>query len=126
MDSINWLAVLLAGVASMVVGWLWYGPLFGKMWKNLMGITPESMQAMKMKPMTAMFWGLVMAVITSYVLAYFMGALGVATLGSAMKLACWIWFGFLATQTIGIYLWEGRPFKLFVLNAIHQFVMIHV
>lgn len=34
------LAVVLAAVVSMIVGWLWYGPLFGKQWMALMGWKP--------------------------------------------------------------------------------------
>ena len=33
---LNWLAVLVAVVASFFFGWLWYGPLFGKKWASLM------------------------------------------------------------------------------------------
>jgi len=124
--TINYFAVLLAGVANMVVGFLWYGPLFGKMWKGMMGFTDESIKSMPMKPMTSMVWGLVVSFVMAYVLAYFMGMLGIMDLGSAMKLACLIWVGFLATNTIGSYLWEGKPLKLFILNAAQQFVAIHV
>lgn len=35
--DINYLAVIAAGVASMVVGSLWYGPLFGRKWVALSG-----------------------------------------------------------------------------------------
>ena len=59
--SINWWAVLVAGVVYMVVGMVWYGPLFGKLWKSLMGFTDESVKNMPLKPMTAMVWGFVPA-----------------------------------------------------------------
>jgi len=106
--AINYWAVLVAAIVSFVVGWLWYGPLFGKMWKGLMGFTDESMKAMAMKPATAMFWEFVTSLIMAYVLANFTvvwGALGVA---GAWSLAFWIWLGFLATAELGSYLWEGR------------------
>ena len=33
MESVNWLAVLVAGISSFVVGGIWYSPnLFGKAW----------------------------------------------------------------------------------------------
>ena len=37
MHEVNLLAVLAAGIVPMVVGALWYGPLFGKRWLELMG-----------------------------------------------------------------------------------------
>lgn len=39
--AINWLAVLAASVSAFVVGGLWYGPIFGKAWSNVTGITDE-------------------------------------------------------------------------------------
>lgn len=38
---INYLAVLGAAMASMALGALWYGLLFGNTWVGLSGMTPE-------------------------------------------------------------------------------------
>lgn len=40
-SSFSWLAVLAAVVANMVLGFLWYGPLFGKSWRAAVGKTEE-------------------------------------------------------------------------------------
>ncbi len=125
--EINYLAVLLAGVVNMAVGFMWYGPLFGKMWKSLMGFTDESMKSMKMTATTAMIGGFITALVMAYVLAYLLvGMVGTGDTYEAMKLACMVWIGFLATTAAGSYLWEGKPFKLFLLNAAEQFVVIHL
>jgi len=121
---INWWAVLVAGVVYMVVGMIWYGPLFGKLWKSLMGFTDESVKNMPLKPMTAMVWGLVSALVLAYVLAHFAFYAGVIDVQGALWYASWVWLGFLATNTIGSYLWEGKSFKLFVLNAGAQLVSV--
>ncbi len=42
--EIPWLGVLVAVVASQIIGFLWYGPLFGKPWMAARGITPEEAQ----------------------------------------------------------------------------------
>jgi len=45
MGSINWLAVLVAGISSFVVGGIWYSPgLFGKAWMKDNGFTEDSMK----------------------------------------------------------------------------------
>ncbi len=121
---VNWWAVLAAGVVYMAVGMIWYGPLFGKMWKNLMGFSDESMKNMPLKPMTAMLWGLVAALVMAYALNYFAFLSGAIDLAGAWQLAFWVWLGFLATTSVGSYLWEGKPFKLFVLNAAAQLVSV--
>jgi hypothetical protein len=37
--GINWLAVLVAAIATFVLGGLWYGPLFGRIWRAAEGQT---------------------------------------------------------------------------------------
>jgi hypothetical protein len=38
----DWVAILVGAVAIMVLGWLWYGPLFGKAWSKGSGIALAS------------------------------------------------------------------------------------
>lgn len=33
--SVSWLGILLAVIAAMVIGSIWYGPLFGKKWMKI-------------------------------------------------------------------------------------------
>ena len=39
MLEVNYLAVLIAGIVPMIVGAIWYGPLFGKRWLGYMETT---------------------------------------------------------------------------------------
>ena len=56
MGEVNLLAVLVSGVAAMVIGALWYSPLlFGKLWMNGMGFTEAKMKEMKEKGMAASY-----------------------------------------------------------------------
>ncbi|MFD2443916.1 DUF1761 domain-containing protein [Bacillus sp. CGMCC 1.16607] len=42
--EINYLAVLLATIATMIIGFLWYSPvLFGDVWMKEIGLKPENM-----------------------------------------------------------------------------------
>ena len=44
--EINWLAVLLAALANMVIGAVWYMPqLFGKEWQKIVGLKDKDMKA---------------------------------------------------------------------------------
>ncbi|NII24541.1 DUF1761 domain-containing protein [Pseudoflavitalea sp. X16] len=46
MSSINWLAVLVAGISAFVLGGVWYSPaLFGKAWMKENKITMEEVQS---------------------------------------------------------------------------------
>ena len=44
MHEVNLLAVLVAGIVPMLIGSLWYGPLFGKRWMALMEMTADEIQ----------------------------------------------------------------------------------
>ncbi|OGG44018.1 hypothetical protein A2841_04045 [Candidatus Kaiserbacteria bacterium RIFCSPHIGHO2_01_FULL_48_10] len=126
--TINYYAVIAAALANMVIGFLWYGPVFGKYWKGLMGFTDESMKAMKMTPLMAMVGGLITALIMAYVLAHFAtvfgAAIDTASVMGALTLAFWVWLGFTATTIAGSFLWEGKPVTLFVLNAAQSLVSL--
>ena len=43
-SGINFWAVLVAALSSFVIGSLWYGPLFGKTWMKLNGLTDENLK----------------------------------------------------------------------------------
>ena len=122
--SISWVAVFVAAVANMAVGFVWYGPLFGKMWQSLMGFNEESMKNMPLTAKQAISGGFVTALIMSYVLAHFAYLSGVDTVSGGLQLAFWVWLGFIATASASSFLWEGKPFKLFVLNAVEQLVAL--
>ncbi|HKJ30868.1 MAG TPA: DUF1761 domain-containing protein [Balneolales bacterium] len=44
MSSINIWAILVAALSTFVVGWLWYGPLFGKAWMTEVGLSEEKIR----------------------------------------------------------------------------------
>lgn len=123
---INYLAVLVGAVINMAVGFAWYGPLFGKPWMAMMGMTPESMKAMPLSPGQAIAGGVVMSLLLAYVLAHgvLFGSTYTETYGliGGLTGAFWYWLGFVVPITAGSFLWEGKPFKLWVLNASYYLV----
>ncbi|MDZ7680430.1 MAG: DUF1761 domain-containing protein [Fodinibius sp.] len=44
MGSLNFLAIIAATFSTFVVGWLWYGTLFGKAWIDAIGMSEEQLQ----------------------------------------------------------------------------------
>lgn len=122
--QINYLAVLACGVATIVIGFIWYGPLFGKLWMRLTGIdkaTPEEMEkGKKTMPMMAAIQfvvALVMACVLQYVITYAGAYKGMSGLSLGLQTGFWMWLGFVAPVTIGMVLWEGKPWKLWLILA---------
>lgn len=120
MVPINYLAVLTAAIVAIGLGFLWFGPLFGKQWMASMGITPDKMEAMKAaakeKGMGKTY--AIMAVTTlvmSYVLAHslvfassYMNVSGVA---AGLQVGFWNWLGFVMPITVGSVLWDNKSWK---------------
>jgi hypothetical protein len=125
MIPVNYVAVIVAGIASMVLGFLWYGPLFGKTWMKLSGHNPKSMKKM-MSPAKAMSIGFVLTLINAYVLAVFTGLLQITNVMGALQVAFWIWLGFNLPIIAGSWIWDGKPFKLFALLAIHRIIELAI
>ena len=126
--TINYLAVLVCAVASMVVGFVWYGPLFGKAYMQVMGadsMTPEQKEAMKKGMWGMYFVQFVLSFITAGVLAYYILNWADASAG-AIGIAVCTWFGFVMTTTAGASLWSGKPkkmaWKMFFISAGAQLV----
>ncbi|MCI0619812.1 DUF1761 domain-containing protein [Candidatus Wolfebacteria bacterium] len=125
--DINYLAVLVAGIVAMGIGSLWYGPLFGKPWMALMGITPLQMDAGKKKGMMKSYIiGFIGALVTAFTLAYLISSLGVAGVTGGLTLGFLVWLGFFVTTKLGSVLWEMRPWKLYFLNIGYDLVNLLV
>jgi hypothetical protein len=123
MDGIsNIWTVVVAAVASVGVGMLWYGKVFANPWMRMTGLTRESMKTMALSPMQATAGGLVTAALSAFVFSWLADALVVYSAGDALRMAFWAWLGFAVPLSAGSWLWEGKPFKLFLLNAGHYLV----
>ncbi len=119
---INYLAVLVAAVASMVLGFVWYGPLFGKPWMKMMGFTQESMSAAKAKGMTTNYilmslGSLVMAYVLAHALVFAMAYMKVSGWGAGVACGFYNWLGFILPVVMGDQLWGGKPWKLLPITA---------
>ena len=125
--SINYLAVLVAAIASHVIGFLWYGPLFGKMWISLMNFDKKKMKEAQKKGMwKTIALAFLTSLIMGYVLAHFVAYVGAKTIADGAVLGFWLWIGFFATTQLGMVLWEGKPVKLYILNTLHYLVTLIV
>jgi len=124
--EINIWAVVVSTIIYFGLGMLWYSPkLFGKSWMALQNFTEEKMAAMKSKGMAKpMIFGLIGAFITSFILAYVISISGAAVIGEGLWIGFLAWLGFVATVALGSVLWEGKPFKLYMINMGYHLVSL--
>jgi sterol desaturase/sphingolipid hydroxylase (fatty acid hydroxylase superfamily) len=112
-SSINWLAVVLCLVVSMVIGGVWFSPkVFFKQWWKAVGKTDEDMQNMQKASSASMMatWGGTM--LASVVQAIFMGfmtnTMGATDWSSGAMAGFWLWLGFLAPASLTNKLFADR------------------
>lgn len=111
---INWLAVIVAAIIRMAVGFVWYSPpVLLKPWQALTGVTPETMRAGMGKALAIdVLASLVMAFILLHAVTY-AGATDIFT-GAAVGALNWL--GFQATLMISLWGYENRSPKLIAIN----------
>jgi len=131
MVEINYMAVIVAAIVNMVLGYVWYGPLFGKQWMALSGVMPQLDALGKPKGMTKkmviMFVGaLVMAVTLFKFIAYASGFLQQSGAALGLSIGFCLWLGFIAPVTLSVVLWEGKSWKLWFLNNAYYVVLLLV
>ncbi|MFJ6415088.1 DUF1761 domain-containing protein [Paeniglutamicibacter sp. NPDC091659] len=125
--DINWLAVVVATISTMVVGSIWYTPkVFGNYWMRVAKVTPGSTK----NAVVPILITLAVSFISAWVLA---GATylsfqfyGGSFLANALLTALILWGGFTAARFITHDAFEGRPVGLTVLNCVHELVTFMV
>ena len=129
---INYMAVGIAVVANFVLGWLWYGPLFGKAWAKELNID------MNQKPPAGeMAKGMILMIIGNFFMAYVLshnifawstveGMQEMGDMGSIGSTAFFTWLGFYVPTHIGATAWEKRSWKLTGINLAYHFASLFV
>jgi hypothetical protein len=112
--NVPWLGVLLAAVAGIVIGFVWYMPqVFGRRWANAAGVQlPEGMP-----PAMTLVAGVVIALVTAYVLALFVTATGATDVVGGAIVGAVAWLGFVATWGANTVFYENRSWEYFGVNA---------
>lgn len=108
-------AILLAAFTAFMFGWLWYSPLlFQKPWMRMAHI-PQTKPSTNNMASTMGLGFFSYAVIAGTIDVLFQ-IIGVGSLLVALQIALLCWGGFIATTSLGMVTWEGKPWKLYLLN----------
>ncbi len=105
--------IIAATVVYMVIGMVWYSPkVFGEMWMKLSGVKAKNVETTKAY-VGCLISSLLVVMVTSCLLHRLLINGYEASVLAAIK----FWLGFIVPTLLGGVLWEGRPVKLFALNA---------
>jgi hypothetical protein len=126
MHNLNLLAVLVAAISTMVVGFVWYSPiLFAKPWMREMGYDPNDksrVQEMQKSAGPAYLGSFVASLVSAFVLALFLHQMRAQSLGLGLLVGFHVWLGFVATVQLTGVLFMKQSMKLFGINTGYQLV----
>ena len=124
--NVNFLAVLVSVIASMIIGALWYSPvLFGKAWMKLSKINPQTIKQSQKKGMWKAYLGTFIGLfVMGYVLSHIIAYAQAHTLLGGITAGVWVWIGFIAPVMLGSIFWEQKPITLYVINVAHYLVVL--
>jgi len=110
--SVDWWAILLAGVINMVLGTIWYSkPLFGTAWMKLMDI-----KEMKPNPATLLLMFIV-ALAIAYIMTYFVVWSGATSFWGGVEAGLLASLTFVALVGASSALASGTDWKLWGINS---------
>ncbi|GAA1520655.1 apolipoprotein N-acyltransferase [Agromyces terreus] len=120
--EVNYWAVALATISTMIVGSIWYTPaVFGNYWMRVAKVDMEDRSAVG-----PILTTLIVSFISAWVLALAVQvtwlAFGGNYLGVALIVAIVAWAGFTAARFVTHDAFEGRPSGLTILNIAHELV----
>ncbi len=123
MSPINITAVLVAALATFVVGFLLHGPIAGKLWMKLSNIHPTGKE--KLSDMYGqMFWNYVANIVCAIVmsgvfwLVFSSPIMGEMNAYRGAIVAFWLGLGFVVTAASMETIWMGRSVKLWLFEAV--------
>jgi hypothetical protein len=124
--GVNLWSVLVAAVATMILGFVWYSPLlFAKPWTVAMGYDPNDKAKMdEMRKGAGKLYGItfVASLISAFVLAKIIDVTTVNSALYGMKIGFAVWLGFVTTVQLTSTLFKKRPIKLYLIDTGYQLV----
>lgn len=111
--GLNWWAILVATAAAFALGYVWYGPVFGKAWLAALGKTEDELQPSP-TPFVVSF---VAALATCVVVAALMNGLGMTGVADGAVFGLLTGVGFIAAAMASDSAFCGWGWKLWAIQA---------
>ena len=114
--DLNYLAILVAGISNMVVGFLWYGPIFGKAWMALRGINPDQISPNPLIYVVSFLLSLLMALVLSVFSHHVDASIQAMSLVLGLLVALLVWVGFVGPATFQNNMYSGISKQLYAID----------
>ena len=126
--EINWLAVVVATIASMAIAGVWYADFaFGKPWKKLTKIdAKKSEQTVKTSMTIVLAVNFFTAIVLAAAISIAANHIGDSSAWLALATGFVLWLAFSATTLLTHNLFEQKPLSLTAINKGYQLALFMV
>lgn len=127
--EVNYIAILIAGIVSMGIGFLWYSPMvLGKPWMKEKGYTSEGLKKAQkeMGPLYGFSFllSLLMAYVLSHVMTMAQNFFSYPALSTGLTSAFWMWLGFIMPVQATATIFGQKNWKLFGIDTGYQLASV--
>ena len=115
MANANLLAIIVAALSGFLIGGVWYGPLFGKVWQREAGVSQEAMgetSPLKLFGLTFLF-----SLLSAVFLGHLLASTGVSKPHVVMMISVGVALGFIVPALGTNYLFGRKSGTLFAIDA---------
>jgi len=124
-SQISILAIVLAVIANMIIGALWYSPiLFAKVWLKSLGKSMEELQESSTNIGYA--YTTIAGIISAIVLSLFISMLDTVTIGEGALIGFLAGAGIASARELSPTFFEGRKYTLFFISTGYHIVSLTV
>lgn len=112
--------ILAVTLLNFILGMVWYGPLFGKAWAKILGVSiptaPEEKEAMRKKMISPMILTFIGTFLTNIVLYI---SVSVGDILAGVVFAAIFWLGFIVPSVANGIIWDKMSKK----TMFHKFLI---
>ncbi len=127
-ETVNWIAIALATIASMAIGAGWY-TFLAQPWIKANGFSDEQLKTIKANE-TPMIY--IMAAVCHFIMAFILSGIIIhasgkeITFGDGVLTGFLVWLGFVATSMSVNHRFQFKPWSLTLIDSGHYLVLLLV
>jgi len=128
--NVNYWAIASGAVLSMIIGAIWYGPIFGKKWMEIAGVDAADEEARKKMQKSAGPLYAVQFLLTLFQVLVLAHLIADTKIAGGFERSLWIWAAFVIPTLAGAVMWTNEKGKLkwarFLIQGGYQLVLFIV
>ena len=118
--NVRYLPILASGVAAFIIGMLWYGVIFSKLWVEGHGFSEAQQAEFKNTAPRAGAISFVGYLVTAYILSLLFCYMKISDMQTALRVTFLIWLGFPAMIELMNAQYTGRSFVVYLIDIGYQ------